>query len=138
MNYFIIPSALIIALLLTFIFSALSGQGPWRALYLFFFIIFLVSWAEQLWVTPFGPVIWGISLLPLIFVAVIFSFLIIALSPPPNPPTTPADNKTVSEPEPEDESVFAMGMFFWLLIVTLITSIAIGYYKTASIANGLK
>ncbi len=124
MNYYIIPSAFLVSLLLTFIFMALSGSGPWRAILIFFFIIFLVSWAEQLWVTPFGPTILGISFLPLVFVAVIFSFLIIAFSPPKK---KPVDKNSADQAEAG--SVFVIGMFFWFLIVILITSIVIGYYK---------
>lgn len=132
MNYYIIPSAFFMALFLTFVFAALSGRGPWRTLFIFFFIIFLAGWAGQLWITPFGPVVLGVSWMPLIFVSVIFSFLIIALS---NPEKNPAGNDAVSSGA---EAVLTLGMFFWFLILILISSIVIGYYKTPSISEGMK
>ena len=130
MNYQIIPSALLISLLLTFLFFLLSGRGSWRSLFLFFFIIFLVTWTGQFWITPFGPIIWGVSLLPLVFVALIFSLLIIALS---TPEKVSSDKKTGTTAE--EEYFFETGMFFWILIVILLTSIVIGYYKIPPIPD---
>jgi len=121
MNYYVIPAALLIAFLLCLLFVALSPERrPFRFLFWFFLIIFLSGWAGQLWIFPFGPLVWGVAFLPLIFIAVIVALLIIAISPPMPP---------IKNDVPENTSVFALGMFFWLLLVILIVSIIVGYYR---------
>jgi hypothetical protein len=130
MNYYIILAALFIALMLSFIFTVISpSRTPWRGIFLFFLIIFLSGWAGQLWITPFGPLIGGVSFLPLLIVGVIFS-LLIAIPPP----ISSSKNANGSDEAP----VFALGIFFWFLIIILLTSIIIGYYKMPMIVHGVK
>src|SRR5438094_852838 len=86
----IIPAALIVTFFVLLIFSSLSKR-PMGGLWIFFFIIFLATWSGQLWITPFGPVTWGIAWLPLFIVSLFFSFLIFALLPPV--PATKAETK---------------------------------------------
>lgn len=131
MNFYEIPSAFLVALLFTLLFAVLSSRrGPWRVIVLYFFIIFLVTWAGQLWITPFGPLILGISLFPMLFIAVIFSFLIFALTPPR------FSSVKSKDPAGEEGPLLMVGMFFWFLIILLISSIVIGYYKMPQALNG--
>ncbi|MBI2269867.1 MAG: hypothetical protein HYU69_05850 [Bacteroidetes bacterium] len=125
MNNFMIPAAFVIAFLFALIFGAFfSKRTFWRGFFLFFFIIFLAGWSSQLWITPYGPVLWGVSWLSLFFVTLIFSLLIIALIPPVNISPVTTANKNA-----EETSAVAFGVFFWFLIILLITSIAVGYYR---------
>ena len=122
MNYSIIPAALIITVILVFIISAITKK-PIRSFWLFFVVVFLATWSGQLWINPFGPRAWGISWLPLLIVALFFSFFILALIPPVSAIRTASD-------EPERSPFIIAGMFFWLIVVILFISIVIGYYRS--------
>jgi hypothetical protein len=122
MNYYIIPASLIITLILVLILS-LSSKRPFRGLGLFFLIIFLATWAGQLWITPFGPVIWGVTWVPLVVVSIFFLFLILALIPP-----VPLNKK--ANGKAEDDVLIALGSFFWAIMILLILAIVLGYYKS--------
>jgi len=121
-SYSIIPGALIITLVIMFLVSLLSRR-PVRGLWLFFLIVFLATWAGQLWVTPFGPMYWGIAWIPLLVVSVFFWLLILALLPPLTEPKA-------GEVKTGDSGWTALGVFFWIMLLLLILSIAIGYYRT--------
>lgn len=121
MNFYIIPAALVLTLFIIALF-ALALKKPLRGFSLFFLIVFLITWTGQLWITPFGPVAWGIAWIPLIFICLLFSFLILALSSTVTP-------RKARNTDKEDAPVIAAGVFFWLLLVVLIISIGLGYYK---------
>jgi hypothetical protein len=119
MNFYSIIAALILTLIITFLFSVFSKR-PLGGLLLFFIVIFLATWTGQIWITPFGPVTWGIAWVPLILVALFFSFLIFALAPP-----IPA----TEENRAEEPAFIALGLFFWLTLILLLIAIIIGYYR---------
>ncbi|HEY6160437.1 MAG TPA: hypothetical protein VI112_04415, partial [Bacteroidia bacterium] len=115
-----------LALLLTLVFStSYRHQGPLGGLLLFFLIIFLATWAGQLWISPIGPLMLGIAWGPLVFVAFLFAILLMALAAG-NP--KPAKTNNASEAVNEGP-VVAIGMFFWFLLVILLVAIAVGYYR---------
>lgn len=127
MSYYEIFAAFIMAFLFTFLFSVgFKNKGPWGILWIFFLIIFLASWAGQLWISPIGPLFYGISWLPLLFVAIIFAIILAATSSPGYNRKSVAndDSKVTKEP------AVVLGVFFWLLLVILLIVIAIGYYRT--------
>jgi hypothetical protein len=114
MNYYTILAALLITILITWVLAAFSKRGL-RGFWLFFVVVFLATWAGQLWITPFGPQYWGVNVFSLLLVAVFFSFFIFTLVP-------------FRRPEQKTEAFFIIGIFFWVMIVLLITSIIAGYY----------
>jgi hypothetical protein len=121
MNYYIIPAALIVTFTLALLFSVFLNR-PLRGLWLFVLVVFLASWAGQLWITPFGPLILGVAWVPLVIVAVFFAFLMFALLPPPvSQPTA-----TVTE---EESAAIAIGTLFWIILILLVLFIVIGYYR---------
>ena len=87
--------AFFIALALAGILAAFTGDRRTRrtgALPLFLFLFFLLlmtTWAGGVWMTPFGPVLWGAYWLPFLAVAVIVALLLAALMPPARPPARP-------------------------------------------------
>jgi hypothetical protein len=123
MSYTVIPAALILTLLLTFILSLFSKR-PFRSFALFFLLLFLVSWSGQLWITPIGPVLWGIAWVPLIMISIFFSLLIFALIPTAAPP------KKQDNTEVEDSPLIVFGVFFWIVLILLMISIIAGYYRS--------
>lgn len=122
MSYSIIPAALIITFFIVVLFSFFTKR-PLRGFALFFLLIFLVTRSGSLWVSPYGPLAWGASWIPMLFIGFLFSFLILALLPAAN---TKAEER-------QNEPIIAAGMFFWLLLIVLIISIAFGYYRSYSL-----
>jgi hypothetical protein len=120
--YYIIPGALLITFIITLVI-ALFTKRPLRGLWLFFFIVFLASWAGQLWITPFGPLYLGIAWFPLLITALLFWFLILALIPP-IAPAVPENNAGEKQ-----SAVAAFGAFFWIMLTLLIISVIAGYYR---------
>ncbi|MCE3226412.1 MAG: hypothetical protein K0S32_963 [Bacteroidetes bacterium] len=124
-NYYEIVAALVMALAITIFFSSvLRTKGPWGAVWLIFITIFLASWAGYLWITPFGPMVLGVSVAPIFIVGVIFAFILAAVS-------VPAKRKKMkTEEEKEvDEATIAIGIFFWIVLAILLVAIVSGYYK---------
>ena len=121
MNYYFIPVALIVALLLIFILS-LVLRKPIRGFGYVFLILFLATWVGQLWIAPFGPMAMGIAWLPLIFMGLVFVLLILALSK-----VKPGSSKRSNEEE--DAPLIVAGFFFWLLIFILVLALVFGLNK---------
>jgi hypothetical protein len=115
MNYFVILAALLVTFVLTWALSAVSKR-PVRGMWVFFVVVFLATWAGQLWITPFGPQYWGVNVFSLILVAVFFSLFIFTLVP------LKKDGDRVNS------AFFILGIFFWVMIVLLIAAIGAGYY----------
>lgn len=121
-NNIIAPvAAILVAFLFALLGALFTRRGFWSAFFLFFPIIFLVGWSGQLWISPLGPTWLSVPWLTLLFVGVIFSFLIIALSAPVK---TAKDESSAAE-----TSGLVLGAFFWFLIVILLLSIILGYYN---------
>jgi hypothetical protein len=121
MNTYIIPAALVVTLIVTFIISVFSKRRI-KSLWVIFILIFLATWTGQLWITPVGPSSGGVAWIPLAVTALIILFFILAIIP-----VVPKVNK---EGEVEDGPLIAIGIFFWIMIVLLIFSIAVGYYRS--------
>jgi hypothetical protein len=123
MNFYVIPVAILLALVSAFLFTVIfPGPRPVRNFLVLFFLIFMVAWAGQLWIAPSGPALWGISFLPMLFIIIIVSFLILSFS-------SPAPYWKTKENKPETNSGVALGIFFWLLVIVLGICIVIGYYR---------
>lgn len=137
-----------VALLLTAIFaSAFRSTGPWSGFWAFFLVILLVSWAAGLWVAPFGPALWGVSWAPYLLFGLIAAFIIAAATPPRRPEERPSGSpeerarerrahaeRAPDLPSERDDDIavegaaVALGVFFWILLVLLLTVVAIGYF----------
>jgi hypothetical protein len=67
----------------------------------------------------------GIAWGPLVFVAVLFAILLMALAA-----GNPGPAKTNNAPDAVNEGpVVAIGLFFWFLLIILLVAIAVGYYR---------
>jgi hypothetical protein len=126
MQYYIIPAALVITLIVTLLISIFSRR-PLSGLWVFFFIVFLATWAGQLWITPFGPVLWGVAWVPLLIITVFFWLFILALLPPlpPSQANPPVDEVAGSSA--------VMGLFLWIILIILVLSIIAGYFRLPAV-----
>lgn len=132
-----ILGALFVAVLLTLLFSrsfshrgkSYNHRGPFRGLLLFFLVVFMAAWASQLWLRPIGPTALGVAWAPFTFVAFLVAILLVAASS--------AAGKTGSKEITEKENLspteaaplFAIGLFFWILLLVFLAAILVGYYN---------
>jgi hypothetical protein len=121
--------ALVFALIIAGIFAAAFGsRGPWESFLLFFIVLLLFTWAGGVWVTPFGPVLFGGYWLPFLIVAIVVALLLAAAVPPEDR----REDRLIETAEPvrppeETATLATVGFFFWLFIFVLIVAIVIAY-----------
>jgi hypothetical protein len=115
---------LFIALIIAALFAyGFRRRGPWGAFWVFLLFLFLAAWAARLWVTPAGPIVWGVAWLPIVFFVFIIALIIAAASPREDyrvPEATPATDREVAE------TGAAFGLFFWILLIFFIIAIVVG------------
>jgi hypothetical protein len=118
--------ALLMAVLFTLIFAVgLRRRGPWASLWAFFLVVFLAAWAGGLWISPAGPMFVGIYWLPMILVAFVFAILLAGVG---GPASRGPKVETISEvKEQETAAERAFDVFFWVLLISLILIIVLGY-----------
>jgi hypothetical protein len=123
-NYLIMPVALMITLILTWLISVFFKR-PIHGLWMFAIIVFLSTWASQLWIPSFGPVSWGVAWVSILCTPVFFWVFILALT---SPSSSPSSRET-------KETSAALNIFFWLLLLALLLTIGVGYYKIKNRTN---
>lgn len=116
--------ALIFAGILMYVFNR-RGPGPGSGLLFLFLILFVFSWVGGTYIVPGGPVAWGQSWLGYAGVAFFIMLLLAAVLPPS--PRRPKSNPQLTvandlETESEVQTAFSVtfGIFFWVLIITLL------------------
>lgn len=118
-----ILTVFIIALLVSALFSSpYRRNGSWVQLVVFFFILFLAGIAGGYWIVPVGPVMWGVSWLPLL--SVIFVVAILFSAQPPHQHTMARSSEKT-----EMGTLATVGIFTWILFVVLLIAVLAGVYK---------
>jgi hypothetical protein len=87
-------------------------------------VVFLVTWAGSLWISPAGPVFIGIYWLPILLISSIVAVLLACSLPPERPQ---AKVETISEVKREEAATRAFDSFFWLLLILLGAIVLLGY-----------
>jgi hypothetical protein len=128
-----ILAAFIIALLLTLALApGYRGRpDPITPLIIFFFTLFLIGLAAQFWIVPFGPLLWGIAWVPLLFVVLLFSLAFAA----PSPYKGRRNEIKASEASAAESAGAAVSFFIWLLFILLFIAVAIGYFRMPPMAH---
>lgn len=119
-------AAFILALLVTIIF-AMGYRGSGSSLTqiaVLFFILFMAGIAGQYWIVPFGPVLWGISWLPLLFIVLVVTLLFAA------PPPYPVKKRKAEEKAGDSPVRVAISIGVWLILLALLIAAIIGYNRT--------
>ncbi|HLP12503.1 MAG TPA: hypothetical protein VK177_11275 [Flavobacteriales bacterium] len=111
--------------MVTLLFAMLLGS---RGLFMFFLIMFFAGFAAQLWLAPTGPNIWGISVLPLLAVGIIFSLLIISVFAMVNPLPQYRNSDAPLE----------YGFFVYALLVVMIGAVIAGIYHYDPVIDEMK
>jgi membrane protein implicated in regulation of membrane protease activity len=122
------------ALMLSIFFSMFSGRNwpregaGWGGALFFFLIVWLATWGVGAWVTPVGPVLWGVPWLGFLFLAVIVALLLSASSPPRRPRTlTQAIVQQSEQAQEERIAVAIFSVYFWILLGVLIAVLVARY-----------
>ncbi len=119
----------------SFFYFVFKSSGPWGTFWTFLLVLILAGLAAEAWITPFGPVYYGIAWIPTLFVLLLFAFLLAAATP------TPREERIIEETEttrPQGESIRArkegeaavavVGIFFWFLIIFLAIAASWGLF----------
>lgn len=119
---------LFIALLFTAAVSfGFRGERQWGALAAFFIILFLPIWALAIWVPVVGPILYGIAWLDILFFALVFTFLIMAISPDRDKRSRNKDTEISNYQVSGDTSTATKyGVAFWAFLVFIIFAIFLG------------
>ena len=116
-----IVAALIIGLIF---YYALELTGPWGTFWSFLVVVTLAGLAAEAWFTPVGPVKWGIAWIPTLFVMFLIALLLAAATPVVRKSRKEKDTGQV--PSEKIQNQAALGGFFWLLLVILLSIILWG------------
>jgi len=117
--------AFLAALLLSLLFTAgFRRPADWANFLIFFVVVFLAAWAGGVWLTPFGPAVWGVYWLPFLLVALVIALILAALVPN-RPPRSRRQAELQAEEAAEAET--ALSVFFWILMVVLLIGIIVHY-----------
>src|SRR3954463_6664290 len=116
-------AAFILALLISLLFAPGYRRGSYAPLVIFFFILFMAGIASQYLITPFGPVWYGISWMPILLIILIFTFLFAAPSPYERRRIA---NSNDDEKQPASAAAAAISIYVWLLFTILLIAIIVG------------
>jgi hypothetical protein len=123
--------ALFASLLVAIIFwNVFKVIGPWESFFIFFAIIFLFTWAMNVWVPSYGLLVWGYPIVTGLFMALLVALLLAAVGPPRKvnkPLDMDKDTETDIEPIPPTAGI-ALGIFFWLFIFLTLVAIVASYF----------
>lgn len=124
----------ILALLIASIFASLlvgllgrRGPGPFSGLLFFLLLLFLAVWAGGIWITPVGPVAWGVSWVTFLVLGLVFSMLLAAAIPPIKPRSLKRHKPSPEETVAAEAAEIAVDFFFWILIFVLLATIVSRY-----------
>ncbi len=130
--------ALLLAAVLVFPLRR-RGPGPLEGLLFFFLIIFLAAWAGGLWLTPIGPVAYGVPWVGFVVVGVILALILAAAATPRRrlpKPGKPAVPRTEAEAEVEatppevkagEAVAVTLGVLFYLALFAMLLTIILHY-----------
>ena len=118
--------ALVVGMIIVLIVSRAFGtKGPWGSLLWFFLVVSLFAWAGGVWLVPFGPMFWGIGLLPIILIGFLVSLLLTAASP-----RTPRWRRASKEEVTSEAGTRAVvDIIFWVVIICLLI-FGLGHYTS--------
>jgi len=119
--------ALLMALVLSVLFATVFRRtGPWASVPLFFVIVFMASWAGGIWLTPFGPSLWGTYWLPFLMVGLVFALFLAAI-PPGKEEGTTVELVNQKKERARRKRALALSIFLWVFLGLLATVIIVRY-----------
>ncbi|MFP4557310.1 MAG: hypothetical protein ACLFNU_10595 [Bacteroidales bacterium] len=117
-------AAILIGSLFYYVFKT---TGPWGSFWIFILILILAGLAAATWVRPFGPVYWNVSWAPVLFVIVLFSLFLAALTPPRHERDVLVREKIPESQRESAAAMFTLTFFFWAFVVFLLVAVIWGF-----------
>ena len=114
----IILTVLAALIISTVFYYVIKTTGPWENFWVFLLILVLAGLAAGLWITPVGPVMWGVAWVPMLMAIIIFALLLGAASPRSKEPNL--TNSESHEPVTHDREAATLGALFWILLVFML------------------
>ncbi len=131
MFFYTIGYALLLAVVLALLFSSIfRNSGPWDNFWIYLIVLFLAIWGASLWLTPVGPVYYGIAWADLFIIGLFVALLLAAAAEASRrkyrkyPEGEEVD--IVKESKKEPGAITLFGVFFWLFMAFLLAVIIIG------------
>jgi Ca2+/Na+ antiporter len=127
---------ILVALLVTLVLSAVFALATWKGgkrkgLIWLFLILFFATWAGGLWMRPFGPTLWGINWLSFLLVGVVVALILAASQARPKPQgreeTMEILENMRQRREAEQVAWVTLTIFFWVLMLALLSAIIFRY-----------
>ncbi len=120
--------SLIVALILSYIMSlVLRRRGSKGGFFFFFLMLFLITFAGALWIRPFGPSLYGVFWLPIIFICLIGGLFLYHAAPNRPPRNQEEKQQMLAEMETERQleqvTYVTLDVLFWLIVCLLILAI---------------
>jgi len=119
----IILGAVFVGVLFYYVFKM---KGPWGTFWSFVIILILAGIAAEQWITPVGPIAYGIAWVPTVFVILLFALLMAAISPS-HKMKIPSDNK--SERKEKESTALGLSAAFWVFLIFLLFIIVWGMMR---------
>jgi hypothetical protein len=129
-------TALFVAGVFSALFIPLFGYGrdktttAWAGISFFFLIVWLVTWSLAVWVTPFGPTVYGAAVMPFLLIGLIAALVLAAATTRNEPRKRIGGRATAGGPALEEQDgggAVLFGAFFWILMLVLIAALFARY-----------
>lgn len=109
-------------------FYGFRKRIPFGTFWIFLLLTFLAAWSARLWITPIGPVAWGIAWIPILFFVLVFGVILAAALWSANTARKTVNDEGVKEAE-EPKTGVGLNIFFWIVIIFLVLAIISGYIE---------
>ncbi|WP_337325902.1 hypothetical protein [Chryseolinea sp. T2] len=129
-------AAIGLSLIMTVAVLLMGSRGPWGSFWTLFVVLFLALWVTGLYVTPIGPVYWGVAWMPMILAGIILAILLIIGIPKlatirriRNGRLRNKSREAYSNDNEEKRTIatrITLGAFFWILVLLLSVAIVVG------------
>lgn len=124
--------AMLIALAIALVWTiGLRKRGPWATIPWFVLAVFLCAWAGGIWVSPFGPTGWGVSLLPFLLMGTLGALFLVSAAPHVGRIKVAARRKAPDDAHAEhsmsERNEGALNAFFWVVTAVMLVMILSRY-----------
>ena len=121
-------TAFIVALVLSaMLLLVVKAETTWNRFWSILITLTFAAWVGGLWIMPFGPVIWGIHILPFILMALLFGLILAAAGHLHSRQYREEPYYTQEELRGKEGSKEALTIYFWALIAFLLILVVLRY-----------